>query len=468
MINDILRRIPKIDILLAKPALTEAAEKYPHALIKSVTTEYIAELRSEALSGMISSIPAAEEIEKEIICRLEGEDYYSLKRVINATGVVLHTNLGRAPLGDAVAEHVAGVAKGYCNLEYDLAEGKRGSRYTHVEKLLCKLTGAEAAMVVNNNAAAVFLMLNTLAKGKKTAVSRGELVEIGGSFRVPEIMRESGAELVEVGTTNKTHPYDYERAAEDGAEVLLKVHTSNFVMSGFTESVEVPELRKIADKTGAIVLYDLGGGFMFTKETLGVKEGYAVFQCLKDGADIVSFSGDKLLGSSQCGILIGKKEYIEKIKKNQLTRMLRIDKLSIAALEASLQYCVDISLAREKIPVIRMLSMDRAECFEIAEKLKARINELAPVCYTEIIPVVDEAGGGSLPGVEFEGYAVSAAIPGVDVIKSEILLRRRKLPIIARTIKGELVFSARTVRDEDIEEIAKALKEISTDRGEQA
>lgn len=468
MINDILRRIPKTDVLLAGSALAEAAEKYPHALIKSVTTAYLAELRSAALSGLISEIPSVPVIEEKIKSRLDGGDYYSLKRVVNATGVVLHTNLGRAPLGEAVAEHVANVARSYCNLEYDLAEGKRGSRYTHVEQLLCRLTGAEAAMVVNNNAAAVFLMLNTLAKGKKTAVSRGELVEIGGSFRVPEIMRESGAELVEIGTTNKTHPYDYQRAIEDGAEVLLKVHTSNFVMSGFTESVEVSELRKIADKNGAVVLYDLGGGFMFTKEALGVKEGYAVFQCLRDGADIVCFSGDKLLGSSQCGILIGKKEYIEKIKKNQLTRMLRIDKLSLATLEATLQYCVDISLAKEKIPVIRMLSMDKGECLAISQKLKARINASAPSCYTELVPVIDEAGGGSLPGVVFEGYGVSAAIPGVDVIKAEKLLRRRTVPIIARMIKGALVFSARTLNDGDVDEIATALKEISEEAGGRA
>lgn len=468
MLNEILRRIPKIDVLLSKPALEKAAESYPHALIKSVTSAYLAELRSAALAGLIASIPPVESIENEIISRLEGENYFSLKRVVNATGVVLHTNLGRAPLGDAVAEHVANVAKGYCNLEYDTEEGKRGSRYSHVEKLLCRLTGAEAAMVVNNNAAAVFLMLNTLAKGKKTAVSRGELVEIGGSFRVPEIMRESGTELVEVGTTNKTHPYDYERAVEDGAEILLKVHTSNFTMSGFTESVEVAELRGIADRSGALVLYDLGGGFMFTKEAMGMKEGYAVFQCLRDGADIVCFSGDKLLGTSQCGILIGKREYIERIKKNQLTRMLRIDKLSIAALEATLQYCADISLAKEKIPVIRMLSMERGECLEIAEKLKAKINAAAPSCYTELIPVIDEAGGGSLPGAGFEGYGVSVAIPGLDVIKAESLLRRRSVPIIARTIKGALVFSARTLSGEDTDEIAAALQEITADRGEWA
>ena len=459
--NDILRRIPKIDVLLGRPALVGARERHPQALIKSVASAYMDELRNAALKGLIDAIPSIGEIETELLDRLDNNGYYSLKRVINATGVVLHTNLGRAPLGESVTEHVASVSKGYCNLEYDLNEGARGSRYTHIEKLLCRLTGAEAAMVVNNNAAAVFLMLNTLAKGRKTAVSRGELVEIGGSFRVPEIMRESGAELMEIGTTNKTHPYDYERACENGAEVLLKVHTSNFVMNGFTESVDVPELRRIADAAGAMLLYDLGGGFMFTKEALGVKEGYAVFQCLRDGADVVCFSGDKLFGSAQCGILIGKKEYIEKIKKNQLTRMLRIDKLSLAAVEATLQYCADITLAKERIPVIRMLSMDADECKLIAERLKAKITEYAPECECELMPLIDEAGGGSLPGAEFEGWGVAVSIPWLDVLDAEKTLRKRRVPIIVRTNKGNMVFSARTITDDDILEIASAMAELT-------
>lgn len=467
MVNEILRRIPKLDILLAKPALVSARERHPQALVKSVAAAYLDELRNAALRGTLSAMPPVGDIEAEIVSRLEHDDYYSLKRVINATGVVLHTNLGRAPLGDKVAEHVASVAKGYCDLEYDLAAGVRGSRYTHVEKLLCRLTGAEAAMVVNNNAGAVFLMLNTLAKGKITAVSRGELVEIGGSFRVPEIMRESGTELMEIGTTNKTHAYDYENAVERGAEVLLKVHTSNFVMSGFTESVELPELRKIADDKGALLLYDLGGGFMFTKEALGVKEGYAVWQCLKDGADVVCFSGDKLLGSAQCGILIGKKEYIEKIKKNQLTRMLRIDKLSLAALEASLQYCTDIGLAKERIPVIRMLSMDKAECFDRAERLERCIKEKAGDCELSIIPLTDEAGGGSLPGVGFEGFGVSVHVPWLDVITAEELLRKRRVPVIVRTVKGNIVLSARTVAEDEFEEIAEAIRELTEIAGEE-
>ena len=458
--NEILRRIPKIDVLMARPALVGARERYPHALIKSVASAYMDELREAALKGSIRSIPSVEKIETELLDRLDHDAYYSLKRVINATGVVLHTNLGRAPLGEMAAKRVADIAKGYCNLEYDLAEGMRGSRYTHVEKLLCRLTGAEAAMVVNNNAAAVFLMLNTLAKGKKTAVSRGELVEIGGAFRVPEIMRESGAELMEIGTTNKTHPYDYERAVENGAEVLLKVHTSNFVMNGFTEAVDVPELRRIADEKGTLLLYDLGGGFMFTKEALGVPEGYAVGRCLRDGADVVCFSGDKLFGSAQGGILIGKKEYIEKIRKNQLTRMLRIDKLSLAAIETTLQYCADISLAKERIPVIRMLSMDKAQCREIAEKLKEKISEAAPMCECEVKEMMDEAGGGSLPGAEFEGCGVTVNIPWLDVAEAEKMLRKRRIPIITRINKGCMVLSARTIDENDIPEIAAAMAEL--------
>ena len=335
----LLRQIPKTDSILSREAVKAAQEQYPYAFVKATVQACLDELRTQAMADRIDSIPSPDEIERMVLRGLADGRIYHLRRVINATGVVLHTNLGRAPLGETAAAHVAELSKGYCNLEYDLEKGKRGSRYDHVEQLLCELTGAEAAMVVNNNAGAVFLMLNTLARGKKVAVSRGELVEIGGSFRVPEIMYESGAEMVEVGCTNKTHPRDYERAMDElGAELLLKVYTSNFVINGFTESVSAGELAEIAHKRGGIVLHDQGSGFLFPPEAMGMHAGNVVWASLREGADVVSFSGDKLLGSGQCGVILGKKEYIERIKKNQLTRMLRIDKLSLAALEIALQY----------------------------------------------------------------------------------------------------------------------------------
>lgn len=461
MSSELLRQIPKTDLMLSRSALLEAGEKYSRALVKAAVQSELDALRAAVMSGKLTAMPDVEAIERAVLANLEHGGLFSLKRVINATGVVLHTNLGRAPLGEGAAEHVAAVAKGYCNLEYDLGAGKRGSRYAHVEKLLCELTGAEAAMVVNNNAGAVFLALNTLAKGRGVAVSRGELVEIGGSFRVPEIMRASGAELLEVGTTNKTHPSDYITAMDEyGAEMLLKVHTSNFVMVGFTEEVSVRELSQIAHERGGIVMHDLGSGFMFPPEAMGLHDGHAVWSSLRDGADIVCFSADKLLGTAQGGVIIGKREYIERIKKNQLTRMLRIDKLSLAALEICLQYCRDPQLALDKLPTLRMLSMTSDECRERAEALRDAIAVRVPGCDAHITEVGDEAGGGSLPGVTLPGWAVAVDFPGLNVEEAEARLRSRSVPIIARVNRDGVLFSVRTLFERDVEEIAAAVKEL--------
>ena len=461
MASKLLRQIPKTDLILSRPALREAQERYPYAFIKATVQRCLDELREEALNNRIDTIPSAEEIETTVLHWLENGHLDHLKRVINATGVVLHTNLGRAPLGEAAAAHVAELSRGYCNLEYDLEQGRRGSRYAHVEDLLCGLTGAEAAMVVNNNAGAVFLMLNTLAKGKKVAVSRGELVEIGGSFRVPEIMYESGAEMVEIGCTNKTHPRDYEKAMdEQGAEVVFKAYTSNFVIRGFTESVPTGELAAIAHQRGGLVLFDQGSGFLFPPETMGMHAGNVCWTGLRDGADVVSFSGDKLLGSAQCGIILGKKEYIDRIKKNQLTRMLRIDKLSLAALEICLQFCRDPKLAQEKIPALHMLAKSEQECRETAEKLRWMIAEEAPDCEVSVIRITDEAGGGSMAGVLLDGAATAVNFPYLEAEKAEKQLLRRELPIVARVSKEGLLFSARTLFEEELEPIAKAVGDL--------
>lgn len=464
MRNDLLRRIPKIDIFLSMPVISQAVSHYPYAVIKMTALSYLDGLRESVLSGRMTSIPTPQEIEEAVLRKLDSGDLFHLKRVINATGVVLHTNLGRAPLGREAAEHIADVAGGYCNLEYDLEAGARGSRYAHLEKLLCELTGAEAAMAVNNNAGAVFLTLNTLAKGKKVAISRGELVEIGGSFRVPEIMRESGAELYEIGTTNKTHLSDYRRAVEDGASVLLKVHTSNFIMTGFTESVEIAELSALAKESGAMTLYDLGSGFLFPSETMGLHDGEVAGKCLRDGADIVCFSGDKLLGSAQAGIIVGKKEYIERIKKNHLTRMLRIDKLSLAALEMALRYSKDSALAIERVPALHMLSLSENECRERAHSLEKLIKAAAPMVTTQVIETHDEAGGGSLPGVLLPGAAVSVSVPGLAPAELEKYLRARRVPVIARIYRESVLFSARTLCEGDGEEISRALAELEGGR----
>lgn len=461
MNSSLLKKLPKIDVLLSAPEMRVLFERYPYAIVKETVQEYIAKLRSDALADRISSMPSIGDISAAVSKKLENGDIYSLKRVINATGVVLHTNLGRAPLGREVAQHVADVAAGYCTLEYDVEKGERGSRYSHVEKLLCDITGAEAAMVVNNNAGAVFLILNTLAKEKKVAVSRGELVEIGGSFRVPEIMSQSGAELIEVGTTNKTHPEDYAKAIENGAEVLLKVHTSNFKMLGFTESVDIPELSAIAKPSGALVLYDLGAGFLFPAEHIGInEEGHVVGKCLSQGADIVCFSGDKLLGSSQAGVIVGRKELVDRIKKNHLTRMLRIDKLCLAALEMTLKYSVSPDLAKKSIPALEEISMTEGECRNKAAELAAGLKTSCHGIIADVVQTKDEAGGGSLPGVEIDSAAVEIVVPGISAAVLEEKLRKRSVPIITRVSRDSVLISPRTLRENDAEEIISALAEI--------
>ena len=462
MNNALLRRIPKIDSLLALPEIRRACEEHPYVLVRELLKEETETLRQSLLAGTADAVPSAAALAAQVLERLRHGDYYSLRRVINATGVVLHTNLGRAPLGREAAEHVAAVAAGYSNLEYNLEKGERGSRYSHIERLLCEITGAEAAMVVNNNAGAVFLMLNTLCQGKTVAVSRGELVEIGGSFRVPEIMTRSGAALMEIGTTNKTHPYDYVNAIDSGAEALLKVHTSNFKIRGFTESVEIEELGPIAREKGALLLYDLGSGFLFPCEHFGLHgEGHVAGKCLRAGTDVVSFSGDKLLGSAQAGVLVGKKKYIDQIKKNHLTRMLRIDKLSLAALEYALRYSVDPALAAEHIPALHMLARTEDDCRAICRTLKENIRAAAPEIYADLVSVQDEAGGGSLPDVFLDGAALAIQVGALRPEQLEKKLRASAVPVIARISRDSLLLSARTLLEGDLDEIAAALARIN-------
>lgn len=458
MNQELLRRIPKVDVLLAGPTLTAACQTYPYAFVKAMVQSYLSELRADILHGDLCQLPSGEEMAEAVARRLGEQGLYSLKRVINATGVIVHTNLGRAPLGPEVAAHVAQVAQGYGNLEFDLDTGKRGSRYSHVESLLCRLTGAEAALVVNNNAGAVFLILNTLARGKAVAISRGELVEIGGSFRVPEIMEQSGAILAEVGSTNKTHLYDYERAIDrQGAQLLLKVHTSNFSMSGFTEEVELPQLVQLGRERGCPVLYDAGAAFIFPGERLGLHSGMVVEKCLRCGTDLVCFSGDKLLGSAQAGIIVGKKDYIEGIRQNPLTRMLRIDKLSLAALEASLHYYLEPELAIGKIPVLALTALSPESCRERALALQARATQAAPSLTTAVAPLEDEVGGGSLPGVTLPGYALRLESSRFSPQELEAQLRQRPVPIVGRISKNGVLLSTRTLFPEDDSEIIAAL-----------
>ncbi len=458
MNQEILRQIPKMDILLEGKAVLAASRGLPRAMVKSALQAELAELRKELLAG--ASLPKEEELDQRLAAAIRQASLFRMRRLINASGIVLHTNLGRAPLGKETAEHVAYTAAGYSNLEYDLKKGKRGSRYDLIEEALCKITGAEAALVVNNNAAAVFLMLNTLAKGKKTIISRGELVEIGGSFRIPDIMSASGAHLEEIGTTNKTHLQDYEKAlAGEEESVLLKVHTSNFKMIGFSEEVDIQDLKKLAESFQVPLLYDLGAGFLIRPEEIGLSEGIYVPDIVKD-TDVCCFSGDKLFGAGQAGILLGKKSMIDAMKKNQLTRMLRVDKMTLAALEETLRWYQDPEMAKKEIPVLKMLSMSEEALKEKAERISSLLQKEVPSFSFHMIPCEDEPGGGSLPALILPGWAIQVSTTAYSPNQLEKKLREAEIPVIGRIWKDQMILSVRTILEEDIDPLLKTFSLI--------
>ncbi|MDR0905221.1 MAG: L-seryl-tRNA(Sec) selenium transferase [Oscillospiraceae bacterium] len=456
MDNGILRELPNMNALLAHSSFAGLAR--PH--VKRAAQRVLAELRSGILSGSVPEIPSLDECAARILAEIEKTETANLRGVINATGIVLHTNLGRAPLGDALYSAAAQVYRGYSNLEYDLETGQRGSRYSHIENLVCELTGAEAAMVVNNNAAAVFIMLTTLAKGKRVAISRGELVEIGGSFRIPEIMEQSGAELMEVGATNKTRLSDYSRAVANGAEILLKVHASNYEIVGFTESVSVAELSAFGRENGLPVLYDMGSCFMTDPEPFGFHFGETARGGIEAGADIICFSGDKLLGSMQAGIMAGRREYIVAIKKHPLARALRADKLTLAALEATLRICLYPEEAKSRIPVLAMLFAEPEELERRALSLAGRLRAVCPVWTVGVCSTADETGGGSLPNVQLSGWAVTIEPAGLSVQELERRLRRGRIPVIIRINGGVALISLRTLLPGEEEAVTEAVRSV--------
>ncbi len=463
MDKNLFQQLPKMDVLLAHPAFVAAQDEgMPYHALKEAARAVLDELRQGILDGAVTALPGLEELAGRALARAREACRPHLRAVINATGVVLHTNLGRAPLGEAAALAVYEAARGYSNLEYDLEQGRRGSRFSHVDQLLCSLTGAEAALAVNNNAAAVFLMLSALAAGKKVAISRGELVEIGGSFRVPEIMARSGAELIEVGTTNKTHLSDYRRAVEEqGAEILLKVHTSNFQLIGFTEEVSLEDLVALGREKGIPVFHDLGSGALFNDPALGVPAGPTVEESVKAGADVVCFSGDKLLGGPQAGIALGKKAYIQAMKKDQFARVVRIDKLTLSALETTLRFYQDHALAAKSIPVLSMLGASqetlKARALEQAQRLKERLGNR---CAVTTGPDVGEVGGGSLPGVPLPTWVVELQPTNLSVSALEAALRRWETPIVGRVSHDRYLLDPRTLTAGDWEEILRALDAI--------
>ena len=436
-----LSGLPKMDVLLARPEL--AGCPLPYALVRRAARQVLDHLRQALLADGEAAIPPEEILARQVLALAHDLNRPHLRRVVNAAGVPLHTNLGRAPLSPRAAEAVRQVSAGYCNVEYDLDRGARGSRTGRIEELLKELTGAEGAFVVNNNAAAVLLMLSVLTPGLGVAISRGELVEIGGSFRVPDIMARSGATLVEVGTTNKTRLSDYAAALDSGAaQALLKVHPSNFKVVGFTQAAELPQLGELARERSVPLLCDLGSGAL----SAGLFPGEPTVEEAVRWADVVCFSGDKLLGGPQAGILLGKADLIARIRSDPLARALRLDKLSLAALEGTLMDWRDGMLP----PAAAMLGADEAMLRKQAEELAAL---LTPLCPCEVTESPGEAGGGSMPGVSLPGWAV-ALTPAEEL---EQFLRGWETPVIGRIHRGKLLLDVRTLLPGDEDIIAAAL-----------
>jgi len=401
---------------------------------------------------------SVESMVPDIAARVTNLSSLSLRPVINATGIVIHTNLGRSILSERVMENVTRVATRYSNLEYDLGAGKRGKRYAHLKRLLREITGAEDGLAVNNNAAAVLLCLSALAKGREVIVSRGELVEIGGSFRVPDVMALSGAVLREVGTTNKTHLRDYEHALNDSTALLLKVHQSNYRISGFTEEVPIERLVAFGHGRNIPVMYDLGSGCLVDLKEHGIHTEPSVQEILKSGVDLVTFSGDKLLGGPQAGLILGRKEWIDKIQKHPLTRAVRIDKLTLAALEATLFAYADEERLREDIPTVRMLLEDAGMIRTRAKKIAALLRRDVKDAAVAVIKDSSQAGGGSLPEVNFPTYAVTVKPLRITVNELEERLRSGQPSIVARIRGDALIIDPRTISAREVAEVVKGVR----------
>ena len=448
----LLRALPKVDDLLRAPELEHLCREYGENAVTAGIRDEVDALRRGILARQVTALPGRGELLRRIGRRIRQDALPTFRQVINGTGIILHTNLGRACLSEKAAQAAAEGARRYSNLEYELQTGSRGTRYAHVEALLCRLTGAESALVVNNNAAAVLLVLSALTQGGQVIVSRGELVEIGGSFRIPEIMEACGARLKEVGATNKTHLSDYERAICPETKALMKVHTSNYRIVGFSETPALADLVKLGHSHGLPVLEDLGSGCLVNLADYGIHDEPSVQDSLKAGVDIVSFSGDKLLGGPQAGIILGKKEHIDRLKKHPLTRAMRVDKMTLAALEATLD-----SYERgcpEEIPVLAMLSAT-------VDTLKAKAAQLAALLQesgipVSVVPVAGQVGGGSVPNHDLPSFAV--ALTG-NVVALEEKLRTGTHPIIGRIRNDTYLLDVRTLWEQDFPIIAEAVKE---------
>jgi L-seryl-tRNA(Ser) seleniumtransferase len=452
-----LSQLPQVDECLKSPRGLKWLQSYYRKLVIRAIREVIDEKRRMILDGAeidTSFDSIADDMER----RIAELSAYRLRPVINATGVVIHTNLGRSLLSDQAVDNLVDIAARYTNLEYDIPSGKRGKRYSHIKDIITELTGTEDAVAVNNNAAAVLLCLDTLARGREVIISRGELVEIGGSFRVPEVMKSSGAILREVGTTNKTHLSDYRNALCGNTGMLLKVHQSNYRIKGFTEEVPMRSLAQLGAEYRIPVVADLGSGCLTDLSPYGIHDEPTVQEVIREGTDLVTFSGDKLLGGPQAGIIAGRRELVQKIQKNPMMRAMRIDKMTMAALEAVFMQYLDQEKAIKNIPTLRMLTESPESIKRRARKiLNACKNALSGLAETEIVPDQSRAGGGSLPEVDFPTFCVSIRPAHIRVNLLEKRLRTGNPPVIARIREDALLLDARTVQNAEVKTLTNCI-----------
>lgn len=459
--QDTRRNLPKMDKVLSWPGIQSLQALTSHIGLKNAVRSVLEQLRLA-----LATDPHAD-LSQETICSLIrahilAVETPSLRRVVNGSGVVVHTNLGRSPLPACAEAAMRDTAWGYSNLEFDLAKGERGERYVHVEQLLCELTGAEAALVVNNNAAAVMLALSALATGHEVVVSRGELVEIGGSFRIPDVMRQSGATLVEVGTTNRTHPRDYIGAVTEQTALLLKVHTSNFAVVGFTAEVDIATMARIGSESGVPTMVDAGSGCLVDLGRFGISGDMTVTQYLQAGADIVTFSGDKLLGGPQAGLIVGRRDLVERMKRHQLLRALRIDKLTLVALEATLRLYRDERVALSEIPTLRMLTMSLDELSRQARRMMRRLRALLPdTVQLALRDGYSSPGGGSYPLLQLPSRLIEVTVGAMPAHRLEELLRSTTPPVVGRLQKDCFLLDVRTLTDAELPLLAAALSEAA-------
>ncbi len=460
----LLRQLPAVDRLLREPAIIEALETLPRRLVLQAIQETLNSCRLQITgSNPDQELPKMLDINPVKLALIAarsaaGKVALNIRPLINATGVVIHTNLGRAPLSAAAVEAMTAVAGSYNNLEFDLTSGQRGSRQDHLEELICDLTGAEAALVLNNNAAAVFLALNTVAARRSVVVSRGQLVEIGGSFRIPEIMSLSGARLLEVGTTNKTYLRDYERAIGEDSAAFLKVHTSNYHMIGFTAEVGTAELVALAHRHSLVMIEDLGSGVLLDLEKYGLPAEPRVEDSISAGVDLVTFSGDKMLGGPQAGIVVGRADLVQSMRTNQLARSLRVDKFTVAALEATLRLYYDEEVAIREIPVWRMLTAGSEYLLDRAERIASRFASIFGPDNVSVIDGISKIGGGALPAAELKTSLVAVRLkPGhgsPDIFAEEF--RYGNPPVILRLQQDKLLFDPRTIFEHEEDQLVAA------------